>query len=163
MWILFPNAPPVPFSPSLPISQSKWPPLLTSLLSNGLLTAFSPYAVLWSHQSVPIEPCLSGASHCCGDNFQNLYLDLQALQNLAPTHSLTLFLSNVTIHIPTFPTFCQILQCSILLPAFRLSLLFNAFPHLWYIQPNNHLLTKVHFAIHLVRSNTCIIIYQSAL
>lgn len=102
------------------------------------------------NQSIPIQPCLSGASHCCGDNFHNLYLDLQILQNLAPTHSLALFLSNLTIHIHhPFPPFSRSFNVlfSFLpsgFPSFSI-----LFPKLWHTRLNNHLLTKVHFALHL--------------
>ena len=68
----------------------------------------------------------SEALWCSTDNFQNLHFDLQALQNLGPTHCLALSPPDFTIYIPTFATLFQILQCSELLSILRLSLFFNA-------------------------------------
>ena len=68
----------------------------------------------------------SEALWCSTDNFQNLHFDLQALQNLGPTHCLALSLPDFPIYIPTFATLFQILQRSELLSIFRLSLFFNA-------------------------------------
>lgn len=59
----------VPFSPSPPISQSKWSPLLTLLLSIAFNCSLFLCPTLNQSEYSSLTMCLWSCPHCYGDNF----------------------------------------------------------------------------------------------
>lgn len=150
LWILFPNASPIcsllSISANIPVQVI---PISHLMSINRFLTALSPYALLWTrvfqynHVSLELLTAVGITSTIFTWTYKSCRISPQL--TLWPYFYPTwLFISIILSHLFPDPSMFYSPSCLQACPSFSI-----LFPKLWHTRLNNHLLTKVHFALHL--------------